>query len=130
MVPQRPHFPDETLRAWLDTAQTGADPWPALRLADATEIVERLPHGLDTRLGETGGGVSGGEARRLLLARAINTGADLILADEPTADLDSETAARIIAALQEMRREGRSIIVATHDPDLAAAMDRTVEVHR
>ncbi|MEE4189136.1 MAG: ATP-binding cassette domain-containing protein, partial [Roseobacter sp.] len=128
MIPQRPHFPDETLGAWLDTGQTGGDPWPALRLADANGIVERLPYGLDTRLGETGGGVSGGEARRLLLARAIHTGADLILADEPTADLDAETAARIIAALQRMQREGRSIIVATHDPDLAAAMDRQVEV--
>jgi ATP-binding cassette subfamily C protein CydD len=128
LVPQRPHFPDETLGEWLDTRQTGADPWPALRLADADEIVHRLPDGLDTRLGETGGGVSGGEARRLLLARAIHTGADLILADEPTADLDSETAARVIAALHRMQREGRSVIVATHDPDLAAAMDQQVQV--
>jgi len=128
MVPQRPHFPNETLGAWLDTQQTGADPWPALRLADADEIVHRLPDGLDSRLGETGGGVSGGEARRFLLARALHTGADLILADEPTADLDPETAARIVAALQRMKAEGRSIIVATHDPDLAAAMDQQVEV--
>lgn len=128
VVPQSPHFPDDTLGAWLDTRQNGADPWPALRLADASEIVEQLPNGLETRLGESGGGVSGGEARRLLLARAIHTGADLILADEPTADLDSETAARIIAALHRMQRDGRSIIVATHDPDLVAALDRQVEV--
>ncbi len=128
MIPQRPHFPDVTLRYWLDTGQRGADPWHALRLADATEIVERLPHGLETRLGETGGGVSGGEARRLLIARALHTGADLILADEPTADLDSETAARIIATLKKMQRDGRAIIVATHDPKLASAMDRIVEV--
>jgi ATP-binding cassette subfamily C protein CydD len=130
LMPQRPHFPDETLGTWLDTRQTGADPWPALRLADAADIVERLPQGLDTRLGETGGGVSGGEARRLLLARAIHTGADLILADEPTADLDPETAARVIAALQKLRREGRSVLVATHDPDLAAAMGTQLELYR
>lgn len=130
MVPQRPHFPDETLGQWLDTRQTGTDPWPALRLADANEIVDRLPEGLETRLGETGGGVSGGEARRLMFARAIHSGADLILADEPTADLDPETAARIIAALHRMQAQGRSIIVATHDPDLVAAMDLKVEVMR
>ena len=128
LLPQRPHFSDETLGAWLDTRQTGADPWPALRLADADGVVERLPDGLQTRLGETGGGVSGGEARRLLLARAILTGADLILADEPTADLDRETAGRIIAALKRLRDEGRTIIVATHDPDLAGAMDRRMEL--
>lgn len=129
MLPQRPHFPDETLRTWLDTGETGADPMSALRLADATDIVARLPDGLDTRLGETGGGVSGGEARRLLLARAILTGADLILADEPTADLDPETARRITTSLRRLQAEGRTIIVATHDPDLAAAMDARVELH-
>lgn len=73
-------------------------------------------HGLATRPGETGGGVSDGEAGRLMLVRAVIEGGDLILADEPTADLDAETAARI-------RAEGRAILVATHDPMLAAAMD-------
>lgn len=87
-----------------------------------------LVDGLDTRLGETGGGVSGGEARRLLLARALMTGADLILADEPTADLDADTAARIIAALRRARDAGKTIIVATHDPALAQAADRQIEV--
>ncbi|MCY6383734.1 ABC transporter ATP-binding protein/permease [Hoeflea prorocentri] len=128
MMPQRPHFPDETLADWLDTRQSGRDPWPALRLADAADVVKQLPHGLETRLGETGGGVSGGEARRLLLARAIFTGADLILADEPTADLDRKTAHRITSALQRLKQDGRTIIVATHDPDLAAAMDTQVEL--
>lgn len=128
MVPQRPHFPDESLKNWLDVKKTGADPWPALQMADAADVVTRLPEGLETRLGETGGGVSGGEARRLLLARAIHTQADLILADEPTADLDPETARRIIVALQRLKQEGRTLIVATHDPDLAAAMDRAVVI--
>jgi len=126
-VPQRPHFPDTTLADWLDPRQTGSDPWPALRLVEAERIVQRLPDGLQTRLGETGGGVSGGEARRLMLARAVMAGGDLILADEPTADLDDETAARIIAALGRLAAEGRTLIVATHDPALAAAMQRQQE---
>lgn len=125
-VPQRVHFADMPLGDWLDPRGTGADPWAALRLADAEGIVDRLPEGLATRLGETGGGVSGGEARRLMLARAVMEGGDLILADEPTSDLDTETATRIIAALDRVRGEGRAILVATHDPALAAVMDRQV----
>lgn len=84
--------------------------------------------GLNTRLGETGGGISGGEARRLMVARAILAGGDLVLADEPTADLDEVTAGRVIAALLRLNAEGRAVIVATHDPRLAAAMDRQMEV--
>jgi ATP-binding cassette subfamily C protein CydD len=129
-IPQHPHFPDETLAAWLDPRRTGADPWPVLETANARRIVERLPEGLATRLGETGGGVSGGEARRLMIARAVMAGGDLILADEPTADLDPETAELIIAALVRLKGRGRALIVATHDPRLAAAMDRRVEVGR
>ncbi|MFV0334785.1 MAG: ABC transporter ATP-binding protein/permease [Tropicimonas sp.] len=128
LVPQRPHFPDMTLGAWLDPRGTGADPWPMLQLADADRIVARLPEGLDIRLGERGGGVSGGEARRLMLARALMTGGDLILADEPTVDLDDETAARVIAVLRRIVAQGRAVIVATHDPTLAAAMETRIEV--
>ncbi len=125
-LPQVPHFPDVTLAEFLDPRGTGSDPWPALDLAQARHIVERLPEGLNTRLGESGGGVSGGEARRLMLARAVATGGDLILADEPTADLDPETAALVIAALVRLKDEGRTLLVATHDPAMAAAMDREV----
>ena len=125
---QAPHFPDQMLADYLDPLGEGADPWHALDLARARQVVEHLPAGLRTRLGETGGGVSGGEARRLMLARAILTGGDLLLADEPTADLDSETAAMIIAALRQLKAGGRTVIVATHDPALIAVADRTVEI--
>lgn len=127
-ISQAPHFPDQSLRDWLDPQGSGDDPWPALRLAEADGIVERLKHGVDTRLGETGGGVSGGEARRLMIARAILSGRELILADEPTADLDPDTAAQVIRALLRLRAQGCSLIVATHDLTLAAALDRTIEV--
>lgn len=128
LIPQAPHFPDQALRRWLDPDEGGADPWPALKLAEADRVVRRLPDGLDTRLGETGGGMSGGEARRLLLARAVLSGRELILADEPTADLDPETAALVIQTLTRLQEQGHSVIVATHDPVLAAAMDRIVEM--
>lgn len=128
LIPQRVHFPDITLRDWLAPHGDDAELARALDMADAAGIVARLPDGLDTRLGETGGGISGGEARRLMVARAILAGGDLVLADEPTADLDEVTAGRVIAALLRLNAEGRAVIVATHDPRLAAAMDRQVEV--
>jgi ATP-binding cassette subfamily C protein CydD len=128
LVPQKPHFPDETLQDWLDPKGTGADPRSALQIAAAADIVARLPDGLKSRLGESGGGVSGGEARRLLLARAIMTGASVLLADEPTADLDAATADIIIKSLRSFKDAGGTVIVATHDPRLAASMDDRVEV--
>ncbi|MAY44844.1 MAG: cysteine ABC transporter permease [Rhodobacteraceae bacterium] len=128
VLPQRVHFADEPLSAFLDPFATGADPWPALATARARRIVDRLPDGLATRLGETGGGVSGGEARRLMIARAILMGRDLLLADEPTADLDPETADLITQALLAMTAQGVTLLVATHDPGLAAALDRRVEI--
>ena len=128
LVPQSPHFPDQTLRDWLDPDGRGVDPWSALALAEANKVAERLPDGLETRLGQTGGGVSGGEARRLMIARAVLSGRELILADEPTADLDPDTAALVIRALTRLKGDGHSLIVATHDPALVAAMDRSVEV--
>jgi ATP-binding cassette subfamily C protein CydD len=128
LVPQRPHFPDETLQDWLDPRGTGVDPTSALHMAAALDIVARLPDGLKTRLGESGGGVSGGEARRLLLARAIMADASLLLADEPTADLDADTADIIIKSLRSFQDVGGTVIVATHDQRLAAAMDDRIEV--
>ncbi|GAA6202594.1 thiol reductant ABC exporter subunit CydD [Aquicoccus sp. SU-CL01552] len=125
-VPQTVHVPDVTLREFLDPHGQGADIQAALDKARAAAIVAALPEGLETRLGETGAGVSGGEARRLLLARAFLTGADVILADEPTADLDRDTAREIIGALVDIGRAGRTVIVATHDDALCAAMDRVI----
>lgn len=125
-VPQGVHVPDMTLRRFLDPHDLGADLDAALCKARADGIVAALHEGLETVLGETGAGVSGGEARRLLLARAFLTGADVILADEPTADLDATNGAAIIDALTALAAEGRTVIVATHDPALVAAMGRVV----
>jgi ATP-binding cassette subfamily C protein CydD len=127
-LPQTPHFADQSLAAYLDPAEQGGSPDRALSLAHASDVVARLGNGLETRLGEVGAGVSGGEARRLMLARAIHADADLLLADEPTADLDAETAAMVIDTLLALRTSGWTLLVATHDPNLMSAMDRTVEV--
>jgi ATP-binding cassette subfamily C protein CydD len=118
----------ENLALGRPTRPSDADIDAALALASARDIVARLPGGLDAELGETGGGVSGGEARRLMLARAALSGRPVLLADEPTADLDTATAAEVIAALLALKARGVTVIVATHDTALAAAMDRQISL--
>lgn len=129
-VAQRPHFLKTTVRRNLtlgrpDIAETAIS--EALEVAAAEAVVARLPRGLSTVLGETGFGVSGGEAERLAVARAALSGARIILADEPTAHLDRETARAVADGLLKLA-EGRTLIVATHDLEFAARLDRRIEL--
>jgi len=126
-MPQAPHFLTGSLRANLILGRQG-DLDHALGAAAAVNVVKTLPRGLNTRLGETGGGLSGGEARRMTLARAILFAPDLILADEPTADLDPVTAQLVTEGLLTEAARGATLIVATHDSTLAARMDRVIDL--
>lgn len=126
-LPQAPRFIDAPLAEALTLGRPG-DLRAALTAAQADDVIAALPGGLAARLGDLGGGVSGGEARRLMIARAHHTGARLILADEPTADLDPETARAVIAGLLSLRARGAALVVASHDPAVLAAMDRVVEI--
>ena len=97
----------------------------ALEKARLAERVGRMQRQMLTPIGENGAGLSGGELRRLAIARAVLTDAPVILADEPTADLDGVTADEVRSALLGAAR-GKTLIVATHDRDLARRMDRIV----
>ncbi|MDO6962901.1 thiol reductant ABC exporter subunit CydD [Rhizobium alvei] len=128
-IPQRPKFRSASIRANLCGSAQPLDHERldrALALAGLQEVIARLPRGLDTRLGESGSQLSGGEARRLMIARALYADATLILADEPTADLDADNAARVADALLGLSNGGRTLIVATHDQDLVGRMDRVI----
>ncbi|QKV17022.1 thiol reductant ABC exporter subunit CydD [Oricola thermophila] len=130
-IGQAPHFFNESLRAnLLLSAQDRDDARlsQAIAKASAEGIVAALPRGLDTQLGETGHGVSGGEARRLMIARALYSDADVVLADEPTADLDEATAKAVTEGLLALASRGTTLIVATHDMELAGRLDRIVEL--
>ncbi|MEO4043328.1 thiol reductant ABC exporter subunit CydD [Hoeflea sp. CAU 1731] len=130
-IGQAPHFFNGSLRANLIISGNTRDDdrlENALALASADQIVQTLPGGLDTRLGETGHGVSGGEARRLMIARALYSDADIFLADEPTSDLDNKTASAVIDGLLALSARGATLIVATHDLQLARRLDRIIDL--
>ncbi len=124
-MPQEAHFLSTSLAANIRMGRPG-DIRGALTTAAAVDIAEALPQGLVTRLGESGGGLSGGEARRMTLARAIFSAPDIVLADEPTANLDAATAGAVTDGLIRQRQRGATLVVATHDMGLAGRMDRII----
>ncbi|MCI4666089.1 MAG: thiol reductant ABC exporter subunit CydD [Neomegalonema sp.] len=135
-IGQRPHLVSGSLRANIafyapSEAQDATRLQAAIGAAHAAQIVDRAPQGLNSAVGETAGGasagVSGGEARRLGVARLAFADRDVILADEPTADLDAETAAAVVKGLFDLSR-GRTLIVATHDPSLIAQIERRIDL--
>ena len=109
-----------------------ADPTASLatlrHAAEAAQVLafaDRLPDGLDTVIGERGFGLSGGEARRIGLARLLLRNPGIVLLDEPTAFLDPHTEAALLHALAVYAR-GRSVIIATHSPAAIAWADSTL----
>ena len=97
----------------------------AERRARAADLLRRV--GLEPRLEHRPWMLSGGEQQRVAIARALVMNPTLLLADEPTGDLDEHTAETLHDLLREMHRErGLTSIIATHNPRLAAACDRTL----
>jgi len=92
----------------------------------AEETLERV--GLSHRAGHEARKLSGGEQQRVAIARALVGRPALVLADEPTGNLDTATGAEIIALLREINDSGTALMVITHDPDVASAMRRRVEM--
>ena len=86
--------------------------------------------GLSERMDQLPGELSGGEAQRVAIARALVQAPRLLLCDEPTGHLDSDTSARMLDLLEELqRRFGFALVVATHDPGVASRLERGVELH-
>ena len=128
MVFQDVYLFDDTLDANIRIGNPAADDdqvrWAA-DLAGVTEIVDRLPHGWDTRVGEGGRALSGGERQRVSIARALLKRAPVVLLDEATSALDAENEANIVAAMQELRRTSTLIVIA-HKLETIAAADQVI----
>ncbi|MFJ9563089.1 ABC transporter ATP-binding protein [Streptomyces fuscichromogenes] len=106
-------------------AATEAEIVAAARAADAHEFVERLPDGYDTLVGQRGRTLSGGQCRRLAIARAMIRDAPVLLLDEPTAGLDARSAGRVMEPLRRLMA-GRTTVVVSHQPAAVRDADRIV----
>lgn len=121
---------DDTIANNLRLAAPGAPDaalWRALAKAGVGEFVRGLPEGLDTLCGEGGARFSGGEARRIALARALLPPADILILDEPTAGLDAEAARAFLVTLGTAC-EGRSLLLLTHELTGVEPLDRVLRL--
>ena len=129
-VPQAPYFTFGTVRENLLLGHPDADDNEintALEAAAASQFVSHLPHGLDTVLGGRGAGLSGGELKRLALARAYLCRATLVVLDEPTAGLDPESERLVCEALQRVAL-GRTVLVISHREQTLSRAERVAEM--
>jgi ATP-binding cassette subfamily C protein CydD len=127
-VGQRAHLFAGSIRENILLARPEANEGELLRAAEAarvTAFARRLPDGLDTRVGEGGFGLSGGQAQRVALARAFLRDAPLLLLDEPTTALDPGTEAEVMESIARLCA-GRTAIIATHAPQLRGLSARVL----
>ena len=121
------------------TLRSELDPWgrargdeeilTAISVANAEDVLDALPSGLDTRVDERGRSFSGGQRQRLVLARALLSRAELLVLVEPTSAVDAHTEARIARRLREARA-GRTTVVFTTSPLVLDQADRVVLIER
>lgn len=97
--------------------------------AGILSFIETLPQGFETHIGEEGQNLSGGQIRRLMLARALLKNPDILILDEPTSGLDQKNALQIIQTIQLLKK-GRIVIVATHNPLLISYGEVSVQIDR
>lgn len=130
LLGQRTELFRDSIAGNLHLASPDADDavlWDALRRAGLEPAVRRLPQGLETMLGDEGSGLSGGERRRLALARLILTDPAIWLLDEPTEGLDRPMAAAVLDDILAAAA-GRIVLLATHRPEEAAKAGRLLRL--
>ncbi len=129
-VPQHPTLFRGTIADNIRFGDVSADDALVRRAAEragAHDFVSALPEGYATLVGDGGRGLSSGERRRIALARAFLRDAPLVLLDEPTAALDTASAALVHGAIERLRAD-RTVLLVAHRPELAATADRIVRL--
>ena len=127
-LPQRPHLFNTSIRGNIligNPAAAAAELEQAVQDAGLSSWIATLPAGLDTAVGEGGREVSGGEGRRIALARALLKDAPILILDEPTEGMDAVTEQQVVARLAQ-RTAGKTVLVITHRPACLALADRVV----
>lgn len=128
VVGQHTHLFNATIRDNLRLVRPQAsdeDLWIALREAAIDDEVQALPKGLDTVVGELGAHLSGGQARRIVIARAFLSDAPIMLLDEPTEGLDRTNAARVVAAIRRLIANRTAIVIA-HQAEAKTLADKVL----
>ena len=128
-VPQKPFLMDGTVAENVTfgrtrTEQNAAALQNALKLSQLEKVVEELPNGMDTPLGEYGQRFSGGQCQRVAIARALYRNADILVLDEATSALDQGTDAAFSEALEAVRKSGVTTITVTHRMENIRSCDR------
>jgi len=132
VVPQEPVLFDATMRENLlygDPFATSLDLEQVISLAQLHDVIRKLPQGLDEPLGPMGRKLSGGEKKRVALARAFLQRPQILILDEVTSALDGPTAERLLDALDEFK-QGRSLILISHKPSAISWADRILVLDR
>jgi ATP-binding cassette, subfamily C, bacterial CydD len=127
-VPQMPYLFNDTIEGNIRISKPDATIEEVRRAAAQARLedwIETLPEGLQTRVGEHGARLSGGQAQRLALARAFLRDAKLVIMDEPTASLDPQDEALLIDAITRLR-EGRTVLMIAHRMASAASADQVL----
>jgi ATP-binding cassette subfamily C protein CydD len=101
----------------------------AAQAAGVNEFCEQFPEGLLTQIGERGYGLSGGQIQRIALARAFLKNADIILLDEPTANLDATNKTALLAVIDQLFAD-KTLIIATHDPLVINRMAKRITLQQ
>ena len=125
IVMQTPMLLPMTINENITLGHSYSSEWIAhiLRVASLDQWIATLEHGIDTYLGDGADELSGGQAQRIAIARAMCKNAGLFLLDEPTSALDGETARSVLAALREFTA-GKTLIHVTHQPKQLEHYDR------
>ncbi|MGZ5007829.1 MAG: thiol reductant ABC exporter subunit CydD [Methylobacter sp.] len=111
--------PDASEQRIIDAAQA----------AGVTEFSAQLPEGLSTQIGERGYGLSGGQVQRIALARAFLKNADIVLLDEPTANLDAVNKTLLLDVIDRLFAD-KTLIIASHDAEVVQRMDRRIQLQQ
>lgn len=129
-VPQQPFFFTASIRENLLLGCPESSPQAILAALEQVGLraaLEKLPGGLETRLGDQGAGLSGGELRRLALARVLLRNARMVVLDEPTAGLDADNERLVLTSLQQLA-QGRTVLIISHREETIRCCSQVVEL--